>query len=525
MAEELTRSQLEEIVEFAQGLVAGQTAYYGSGSKDGFYSPFMQNQQLNKLNNNPLVPSSYEKIETALAQYAESGIELQGFTEFMQKWDMIFARTLRSYSDILAFDLQIVPQGDYTTDELNSSEFVEDKRRIYRFLDAFDYKSEFHKMCVEVMRHEIVYTWLRKTKWNNTGMKGTLQIMPQKYCMLTGYWEKGLLYDFDMSYFLNPGVDIDGFDPAFKKYYKEMFVNGEYNNYIPTSTFDNRNGTYALWHQTSPEDGAWAFKFDTSNFNNTPFLAPFIKNCFTNDEIAQLQKDKDMISAYAILAGEIRLFDNAKSGTVKDQFAIAPKTLGKFMGMVKSGLDKHIKAVAMPTENTDFYQYTDGNKEMYATHLGATAGVGSGLSRVIYSSDRMSNAEVQFAVETQYNLMKPLYSQFENFLEYFGNKLTRKYKFSFIFDGCSYEFEKEKRFERIMKLADKGIILNPTAYAFAVNMKPQVFERALASAQASKWYMNLGLFPNTNTTSGGEGGRPPVDDLEISDSGERDRNQ
>lgn len=261
MAEELTRSQVEEIVEFAQGLALAQNIYYNG--KDGFYSPFMQNQQLNKLNNNPLVPSSYEKIETALAQYVENGIVLQGFTEFMQKWDMIFARTLRSYSDILSFDLQIVPQGEYTTEELNSPEFLEDKKRIYRFLDAFDYKNEFHKMCVEVMRHEIVYTWLRKTKWNNQGMKGTLQIMPQKYCMLTGYWEKGMLYDFDMNYFLNPGVDIDGFDPIFKKYYKEMFLDGEFNNYIPTSTLENRNGAYALWHQTSPEDGAWA-KFNNS---------------------------------------------------------------------------------------------------------------------------------------------------------------------------------------------------------------------------------------------------------------------
>lgn len=525
MAEELTRSQVEEIVEFVNGLRNASNYNYVLNERQGFYSPFLQNQQLNQLNNNPLVPSSMEKIETALAQYKDQGIVLQGFTEFMQKWDMIFARVLRSYSDILSFDLQIVPKGEYTEQELNSNEFLEDKKRIYRFLDAFDYKNEFHKMCVEVMRHEIVYTWLRKTKWNNQGMKGTLQIMPQKYCMLTGYWEKGLLFDFDMSYFLNPGVDIDGFDPVFKKYYNEMFTNGEYANYIPTAPFTDRTGTYALWHQTSPEDGAFCFKFDTSNFNNTPFLAPFIKNCFTNDEIANLQKDKDMISAYAILAGEIRLFDNAKSGTVKDQFAIAPNTLGKFMGLVKNGLDKHIKAVAMPTENTDFYQYNDSNKDMYNTHLSAVAGVGSGLSRIIFSSDRMSNAEIQYAVETQYNLMKPMYAQFENFLDYFGNKLTRKYKFSFILDGCAYEFEKEKRVDRLIKLADKGIILDPSAYAFMANMRPQEFERSLASAQASKWYLKLGLFPNTNTASNGSDGRPALPSDELSDSAEESRNQ
>ena len=516
MPEELTRGQVEDVIAFSQGLLA----------MSGFYSPWMSNRLMNDLNNNALAPS-LDKIRTALADYKDNSDLLQSYTEFMQKWDMLFARTLRTYSDILSFDLQVVPQDFYTEEQMSSKEFEEDKKKIYKFLDAFDYRAEFHKMCVEVMRHEVCYTWFRKTKWGNQGMKGTLQIMPQKYCMLTGYWEKGLLYDFDMSYFLQPGVDIDGFDPIFKQYYKEIFINGsDYEGYRPTNPLDERIGTYALWHQTSPENGAWAFKFDTNNFNTTPFLAPLLKDTFLDSEIADLQKDKDMIAAYGILAGEIRLFDNAKSGTVKNQFAIDPKTMGKFMGMVKSGLDKHIQVAAMPTENTKFYQYTDNNPDMYSTQLKTTAGTGTSLSRVVYSSDRMSAAEIQYAAETQYNLMKPMYAQFENFLNFFGNKLTRKYKFKFILDGCAYTYDKEKKIDRLLKLSDKGIILDPSAYAFAFNMTPQDFERSLAYAKHSRWYAGLGLFPNSNTKSTGSvGGRPTLDVTEISESGEMDRNE
>lgn len=515
MSEELTRQQVQDIIDFSQGILASQ----------GYFSPWMENRLLQNLNNNPTLPS-LDKIKESLANYVNSESQLQGYVEFMQRWDMIFARILRSYSDILSFDLQIVPQQNYSIDELNSQAYKEDRERINKFLDAFDYKNEFHKMCVEIMRHETVYTWFRKLKWGNKGMKSTLQIMPQSYCMLTGYWEKGLLYDFDMSYFLQPGVDIEGFDPVFKKYYNEMFSdNLLYQHYIPTNPFDNRNGTYSLWHQTSPEDGAWAFKFSSSDFNSVPFLAPYLQNVFTNNEIAELQKDKDMLAAYGILAGEIRLLKGTKSGEIRDQFAISPKTLGNFMGAVKNGLDARVKAVAMPTENTDFYQFSDTNGNMYGTHLANSVGVGTGLSRVIYSSDRMSNAEIQYAVETQYNLMKPLYYQFENFLNYFGNKLTKKFKFSFIFDGCSYEFEKDKRFERLMKLADKGIILDSSAYAFALNMRPQEFERSLNLALNTKWYAKLGLFPNTNTKSEGQAGRPSLDDDEITDSGEYRRNE
>ena len=99
MSEKLTEGQLQEIVDFSQGILAVQ----------GFYSPWMQNQLMNQLNNNPNIPS-IDKIKKALSEYTNSAEELQGYVEFMQKWDMIFARTLRSYADILSFDLDFVKE-------------------------------------------------------------------------------------------------------------------------------------------------------------------------------------------------------------------------------------------------------------------------------------------------------------------------------------------------------------------------------------------------------------------------------
>lgn len=511
----LTADQVEAVLEFSRGLYLAET--------QGFYSPWLSNQILQNLNNNPNVPSM-DKLTKALADYKDSASDLQSYTEFMQKWDMIFARTLESYANILSFDLQVICKNAYTDAEYQSNQYQEDKKRIYHFLDSFDYKAEFLKVVKQLMRTEVGYYWFRKTKWGNKGMKSTLQLLPQKYCMLTDYWEKGLLFDFDMTYFFNPGVDIDGFDPAFKKYYNNVFgEEGDY-KYRPTTPFLSRDGTYAMWTQTSPTDGAWAFKFDMSNFNATPFLAPFLKSSLRNSEIEALQNNKDIASAYGILAGEIRLFDNAKSGTKTNQFAIDPKTLGTFMGKVKQGLPKEFKAVAMPTENTKMYQFSDNNKDMYETQLVNSAGTGSSISRVIYSSDRMSNAELQYATEAQYQIMKPLYNQFANFLEFWANKLTKQYKFKFIFDGCAYEFERQNRFDRLMKMADKGIVLNTSAYASVLGMRPQDFDRSLTEGHAGDMSAKLSMLLNANTMKdGGEGGRPRLDDASISDSGEASR--
>ena len=247
------KNAVQDVIDFSNGL------YLAGGN--GIYSPWLQNQLLNSLNNNPNVPKM-EELTKALSDYKNSSEDIQSYMDFMKHWDMIFARTIQFYANMLSFDLQIVCSNANKNEEYKSEKYKIDKQKIYKFLDAFDYKAEFRKAVIQMMTTETAYYWFRKTKWNNKGMKGTLQLMPQKYCMLTGYWEKGLLYDFNMLYFLQPGVNIDGFDPKFKSYYKNVF-HSEDENYNPVSSLNTHDGTYAAWTQTSPADGAWA------NLNNS----------------------------------------------------------------------------------------------------------------------------------------------------------------------------------------------------------------------------------------------------------------
>lgn len=516
----LTFQEAQSVVDFAQALYAYDTF--------GYWSPQLSNSLLQGLNNNPKTPTG-EDIRTALSAYKENSENISGYMEFMQMYDMIFSRTLQAYCNALSFDLMPVCKNAYTQADYESDEYAADKRRIYDFLDKFDYRAEFAKVVKQIMTHEAYFVWFRKTKWGNKGMKYALQVLPQDRCLLTGYWEKGMLFDFDMTYFLQPGVDIDGFDPAFKKYYQRVFgADGKsLEDYRPTNPLNKRNGTYAMWTQTSPADGAWVFKATPSNFNTTPFLAPFLKNAIRNDEIERLQYNKDVASAYAILAGEIRLFDNAKSGTQANQFAIDPKTLGGFMQKAKLGLGSLVKVAAMPTENVKFHQFEDKNTDMYSNQLATSAGVGSGVSRIIYSTDRQSNAEIEAGLRDMYETMKPLYSQFSNFMEFFANQITKKYKWSFEFDGSNYSFERKERLDRILKYAEKGMMLPPAAWASVMGVKPQVFENMLQESKWSGWNALWQLPMNANTTSGNisgdVGGRPRSDDSTLTDSGEASR--
>ena len=256
-----------------------------------------------------------------------------------------------------------------------------------------------------------------------------------------------------------------------------------------------------------------------------------MKNAITDDEVQQLQLDKDMNAAYGILAGAIQLYDGAKSGAQKNQFSIDPKTLGQFMSKVKQGLSNTIKAVAMPTAENKFFQFEDKNPSMYTNQASSTAGVGSNVSRVIYSSDRMSNAEIEAGQNETYQTMRPLYDQFNKFMNFFGNQLTKKFKWQFVFNGSTYRAERQQRFENVMKLADKGLVFDSSVYASLIGMNPIVFEKSLMASKNSGWidkYSQLML--NTNVTAQSQdgssvGGRPEKDKLDKSDSAELNDDQ
>lgn len=539
--EYLSEKELMDVLKFAMQVY--------NTDPFGYFTPSLNNQNLIDLNNNPEIPSK-QKVKDALSDYKNNSERLQAYSEFMESFDMIYKRIVEYYSNMLAFDLDISCTNAYAPDrDYKSDEYKEDLRRVYKFLDSFDYKAEFRKAVKEVIRRQNYFTWFRDSQGTfkegtinlddttkHKTSRYTLQTMPQKFCKVTGRWEYGYLYDFDMTYFTRAGISLDSYDPVFRKYYKNIF--GEANNndkYTPTAPLKDRYGEFALWTQTSPDDNAWLFVMDESNIASTPFLVPNIFNFLTDKEIEGLQTDKDMISARGILAGEIQLLDKQKSGQSTDAMAYNMKTLMKMLALVKKGLTNNINAVAMPAASPKFYQFADSNTDMVKNTTNNTVGQAVSASRIIYSSDKMLETEAKNALVTDYNMIAKLYPQFEHFLNFFVNKKTRKYKFAFNFSGSTYPFMREDTINKYMGFLDKGIAFATRTYAKVLDMTPMEFDRLLEEGKHSEWTDNLtSMIQSVYTQSaksgatGGSGslnggGRPQASSNDISDSGASSR--
>lgn len=239
----------------------------------------------------------------------------------------------------------------------------------------------------------------------------------------------------------------------------------------------------------------------------------------TDREMQALQKDKDIEAAYGLLMGEMELLDKQKSGNVKDAFAINPKTLGKLLGLVRNGLDKHIKVGALPVRNLGFYQYEDKNPDTYTNQVTSTSALGASASNIIYSTTKMSQEEARNAIINDGNIVKRMYAQFNAFLNFYVNKKTRKYKFSFEFEGINFPFEQEYRQKKVMELANVGIVL-PQAIGAAYGYRPQDFERMMEEARYGEFTDNLVQLMSIHTASD-KAGRPTQSNV-VSDAREYD---
>ena len=193
----------EEVVET---LEAVQKAFsieeFAKGYRSGAYTPYTQNELMKNLNINSREPDK-ENIETALKAPSENEDALIAFNQGYYFSSLMYKRNHEYLANLPSFDLELTcinaKPEDYKT-----TKYKNDYEEVKKFLDKFDYRTEFKNVLWNLLMSETYFCMFR-----DFDTKSTLQDFPYKYALITGKFEYGFLYDVDMSWFLQPQVDID----------------------------------------------------------------------------------------------------------------------------------------------------------------------------------------------------------------------------------------------------------------------------------------------------------------------------
>lgn len=513
---ELTRNELEDVLNFAANYY--NTVLGNIVPQSGMINvatPELVNQALQNITTNPM-EATESSVNEALLNPKNNQDKLMGFMEYFEMVDMLTKKTLYYLGNLPSFDLTYYCNNIEDKSEYKSDEYKKDYNIMKKFFSKFNYKQQFQNIMRNLLRRETGYYIFR-----NDAKQYVFQELPPQFSKITGKWEYGLLYDFNMYWFLSPGVNIDEYPTIMKKMYVNLLKEKEL--YNPANPIGRRDGTWSYWTQTDPTKGFWAFKFNIDNYTNVPYLSATFPDAVLRPLYRKLQKNQSILAAQKVMVGLIPLLKNAKSGEVKDQFAISPKQMGVYLGLLKQGLSDTIKVGGVPFEDVKVLDFPVSDTNMYDSYNSTSSALSGVTQRIVYSSDRMSAAEMEASKEVDEMIVTYVYPMFENFLNYQVNSLTKKYKFTFKLEGSKFSSNRKERFDQWHKNASLGIVL-PQKLAAAMGMTPFEFESQMEEASSSEFTKNLIGLMNLNTattTASNNPGRNKKDVNEVADSTER----
>jgi hypothetical protein len=464
----LTPEETWNVLEFSRAM---STAY-----GQNYLNPFQVNERLRDINLNPL-QATQDSLDSAMKSPKNSEDNIRAFSEDFEIRSMPYKRLLTYLSNMLSFDITYTSTAE--PDDYETPKYKKDLRAVETFLDKFEYKKELRIATREMLRNDAYFACFR-----DVGDKYVLQELPSDYCKITGRWEGGYLFSFNMYWFLMPGTSIDMYPDFFRKKYKEIWVDsnttGKYN---PALAPEAREKSQWIFWVDVPVDVGVCFKLTEELATRLPYFTPIFNDLLLQPLIRNLQKNINMAEASKIIIGEIPMLNRDAKAAVKDSVAISPDLLGKFMALVKSAISDAVKMASAPLTNMQGINFT-GDNEMYNSYLRtalASAGINTNL---IFSSNIKPNAiETQLSLNVDEQLMTVLYDQFALFMNYWLNKFTRTFKFQLEFEGTDFFLDRTARFENAMTLFDKGIVL-PQKIAAAIGMKPAQLRKHMEESAA-----------------------------------------
>ena len=506
------------VVDFSRGM-----------SEVGAFTPYGQNEIMKRMNIHTSSTPKIKEIDESLSNPIENEDKLVSFGQSYYFSSLMYKRNHEYLANLPAFDLELSCYNA-SAEDYKSSKYKKDYEEIKKFLDSFNYREQFKEVAWKMIMNETYYGMFREL-----GEKSIIQEFPSKYAMITGRFEYGLLYDIDMSWFQQPDVDIDCYPNWIKEKYLQIFNGKKENKYLPSNKINKRTGTFALWTQTDPADGCWVFKFNPKHNLQVPFFSAMLPEMAAIPVMRNLQLNQSMAAARKLLVSSIPYLNEKKTASVANQLAIDADTLGKFIGLATQGLEAAIKVLALPTEDIKGIEFENTDNDTYSTFMSITSSLLSG-GKVIFSTSENQNAiETQLSINIDEMLVESIYPQFENFLEFYANKHTKKFKWKFKFVGCNDQFDRIRRQDEAFKYADKGVVL-PNKIASSLGMNKIELERELEEMNASDFIDKLRPMINiytqgnvTNTKGNSEPaagtGRPQKDNGELTNSGVETRSK
>ena len=393
----------------------------------------------------------------------------------------------------------------------SSSEYKKNYELITYLLDCMNIRTEFGKPLSTVMRDGIVFGYARTAAEDAF----SIFILDPDHCRTTSIDGFGCIrFEFDFSYFDGLRMKAEDIDVLVASWGKE-FVD-KYEAY-------KKNRAGKRWQEISEDGMCFKYQEDILEYSIPPYIA-VLDNLFDLDDYRKLAKAREETGNYNLL--NYRVPTN-KDGKVLMDAAFAQKFIDQAssevpdtIGIIYSPMQVDKISFSKETTVADRNAVTEAIEQFWAA---------SGVSDLLFGSGKSSaNALAKSIIADEINI-HPLVRQVERWINRRLRLQRGKYKFKIKILDVTY-FNDRDTFDTLLKAGNAGTPVK-TAMAATLGFSPYDV-LMMAKLENDVLHMRDTVFNqpllSANTMSGsnatsGEGGRPMVDDDDLSPSGEATR--
>ena len=460
----------------------------------------------NKNNVQNIIGKDRKLIRTYLQNPASNETNLITTARYLYYRTQIFFRLVNFYADM--FDLrcrQIIPNTSLTKQN-NEKKIIKQYNDTLTWLDRYDIQGVMLPALIRVFREDVYFGIFYR---DDTG--SILYPLDPSWCKIDGiYSSHDYSYAVDMTKFKNATMQelLEWLGDPLKSMYREYERTGE------------------RWIHMDDKYAA-CFKFRTDDIGHVlPPLMPILQQLAAINDLADIQAIADQMSIYKLLLIPMETLSGTKRS---DDFEVSPDLMLGYYNKMVDSLPDYIASALIPADvdkdNVLDFSTTSSDKdvdrlEQSEKTLLATAGGGAVLNANMITSTAAFKAWLKS--ETEFAL-SPILPQIQGFtnrmlkydsanpckVEYFEVSIyTKEDLQATLLESCQYGFSNKLAYNTFNGISERATIgmmlLENTILGMPEKMIP---------------------LSSSYTQSGDEeGGRPTVDDDELSDSGERSRN-
>lgn len=482
-----------------------------AGSYDPIYSQLITDRMYPTSS-----PTDRNKVRRLLEHPEQHANELRNIAEFVRNNILQYDRAEEYFISLFSFKYYLLPKRP--VNEMNS--FEKSKRKAYNLLQSIRIKEQYPRIIADVIKNGIGFYMFKK----GSDFLDFIRL-PIDMCRVTNVRSSvGICFEVDLWYFRTL-IDSKQLAPEVCEYYSDL-IEHMMAPLEKKTTESEKKAKGRVYVPISPVHG-FCFCADSYRPTSVPLLAGLLPDALDILEYKSLAKQKAVLETWCIIP-QVIPYDEAEKPRVPLQ--LAKQTIQNLQNILPPG----VVTFSTPLEPQETITLQSASTQENIVGLGeqnffSSVGIAGNVMGV---GEAKNNAVIDFSNLVDFGFVEHIYNQFDICTNLLLMMFVNDKDWKVHFFGNAYKNAQEiKDAQQVFTGTNM-----PAEYLGAnLGFEPQDFEYMLQMGEKSKLKEKMIPIASAYNTSGqailqgegetgdSEGGRPKLDDSELSDSGEQTR--